>query len=98
MSYLNLHFTDYYEDEYIFLSLLAFFFFLLILVSSFLVPPSVSGCLFLIDLYDCFLYVLHINSLCVIHMAQEETKMLHNKGCKGHQVKKLLSEMISEVF
>lgn len=31
-------------------------------------------------------------------MAQEGTKMLHSKGCKGHQVKKLLSEMMSELF
>lgn len=55
-------------------------------------------CLFLIDSDACFLYLLHINSLPVIHVAQEETKMLHSKHFKGQQVKKLLSEIISELF
>lgn len=52
--------------------------------------------LLLIDLYD-FLRCLHINSSSVI-CNDWDLKMPCNKHFKGHQVKKLLSEIISEPF
>lgn len=69
---------------------------------SHLLPPFLFPLLhwvvfpFLIDLYD-FLRCLHINSSSVIRV-DWDLKMPCSKHFKGHQVKKLLSEIISEPF
>lgn len=74
------------------------FFCLLWFSPSFLVPIAATlGCFsFFIDLYD-FLICLHINPSSVIHV-DWDLKMPCSKHFKGHQVKKLLSEIISEAF
>lgn len=70
------------------------FFFLPFLICSLLSHWVVF--LFLIDLCD-FLRCLHINSSSVI-CNDWDLKMPCTKHFKGHQVKKLLSEIISEPF
>lgn len=52
----------------------------------------------LIDLYECF-YMGCILILCQLHTVHKKRfKMLHSKHFKGHQVKRLLSDIISEHF
>lgn len=72
--------------------------FLLGFASAFHVPVSVLDChLFLIDCMIVF-YLFCTLILCQTHCPRRDFKTLHSKHFKGHQVQKLLSGRISELF
>ena len=73
------------------------FFSLLWFVSSFLMPAFVLDChLFPIDCMT-ILYMFCILILCYTHCTRKDFKTLHSKHFRGHQVKKLLLGIVSEL-
>ena len=80
-----------------FLMYVAFFPPLLRFVSSFLVPAFILDCrLFPIDCMTIS-YMFCILILCYTHCTRKDFKTLHSKHFRGHQVKKLLSGVVSEL-
>ena len=96
MHCFNLHSTDYCPEGCIFLCMLPSPP-VLRFVSSFLVPAFISDCrLFPIDCMTIS-YMFCILILCYTHCTRKDFKTLHSKHFRGHQVKKLLSGVVSEL-